>query len=102
MSKDTHKLMLEHSQAKVQLYGSYLSKYLRVISQDKHTTDIHLYDLFCGEGIYEDGGKGSPIIALDEIKKFYGSATGNVPAIHVTFNDIDEKVIDALNENLKN
>ena len=45
MSKDTHKLMLEHSQAKVQLYGSYLSKYLRVISQDKVTTDIHLYDL---------------------------------------------------------
>ena len=100
MSKDTHKLMLNHSQAKVQLYGRYLAKYINIISRDGYTTHIHLYDLFSGEGIYDGGEKGSPIIALDAVKKFYGSAAGAAPFINFTFNDIDTDVVAKLNEAL--
>ncbi|MEP5941603.1 hypothetical protein, partial [Maribacter dokdonensis] len=60
--------LLDHSEAKVKLFGDYIQKYLNIISNDKYTTDIHLYDLFCGPGIYDDGGEGSPIIALKKIK----------------------------------
>jgi len=95
MSQDTHKLMLDHSQAKVKLYGSYLAKYLPIISQDKHTTNIHLYDLFSGEGIYEDGEKGSPLIAIDKINSCYTS-NNNMPKLNITFNDIKPDVITKL------
>ncbi len=101
MGKDTHKLMLEHSKAKVELYGKYLKKYLRVISQDNHTKGIHLYDLFCGQGIYENGGIGSPIIAQKELSQLYNSRTINFPTFHLTFNDIKLENINLLKENFK-
>lgn len=99
MSKDTHKLMLDHSQAKVKLYGDYLAKYLKVIVQDGITKNIHFYDLFCGEGIYEDGAKGSPIIAIDKIRSCYAT-TEKMPKIEITFNDISSEVISKLKKSL--
>ena len=101
MSKDTHKEMFDHSQAKVKLYGSYLAKYLRVIAQDKYTKIIYLYDMFCGEGFYENGEKGSPIVAVDRIRKFYNEFQQAGLDIKVTFNDIDADVIAKLNVSLK-
>lgn len=101
MAKDTHKEMLEHSQAKVELYGKYLSKYLFVITQDQYTTDIHLYDLFSGEGIYENEKIGSPIIALKELRKLYGTKERKLPNFHITFNDINSEVINKLKINIK-
>lgn len=100
MSKDTHKLMLGHSQAKVKLYGNYLAKYLNIISRDGFTETIHIYDLFCGEGIYEDGGQGSPMIALEKILNCYQGAP-QMPKVNITFNDKGTDVISKLNENLK-
>lgn len=99
MSKDTHKLMLNHSQAKVKLYGNYLAKYLNIISQDGFTKTIHIYDLFCGEGIYEDGGHGSPMIALEKIRNCY-SGNPQMPKVNITFNDKGFDVIAKLKENL--
>ena len=101
MSNDTHKLMLDHSQAKVELYGRYLAKYLNIIARDGYTTRIHLYDLFSGEGIYENGEKGSPIIALDVIKRFY-STNEKAPLINLTLNDVDADVIDKLKRTIAN
>ncbi|MDR0294660.1 MAG: three-Cys-motif partner protein TcmP [Prevotellaceae bacterium] len=59
-----------HSQAKVEFYAEYLNRYLRILSLSEHTKQINIYDVFCGMGIYEDGGKGSPIVAFDTIKMF--------------------------------
>ena len=64
MAKDSQKIMLDHSKAKVELYGSYLAKYLNIISRDGYTKKIYVYDLFCGEGVYENNGKGSPVIVV--------------------------------------
>ncbi|CAM4389546.1 three-Cys-motif partner protein TcmP [Zobellia nedashkovskayae] len=97
--------LLNHSEAKVKLFGDYIQKYLNIISNDKYTTDIHLYDLFCGPGIYDNGGEGSPIIALKKIKDTHFKqikSKGNNLKINCYFNDIDEEKISSLSENIKN
>ncbi|MBS4028307.1 MAG: three-Cys-motif partner protein TcmP [Ignavibacteriales bacterium] len=95
---DPKKVMLEHSKAKVELYGRYLSTFLNIISRDKHTEKIYLYDLFCGEGMYDNGEKGSPIVALEVIKNHYFENNNSCPRIKVLFNDVDEIKIKKLKE----
>jgi len=63
-SNDIKISLLQHSQAKVSLYGAYLSIYLNILSRSKHFTNILLFDLLCGEGLYEGDSKGSPLVAL--------------------------------------
>ena len=70
----------------MKLYSRYLSIYLNVLARS-FVNNIHLFDLFCGEGIYEDGGKGSPIAALECIKQHYYSNGEKCPNLFITFND---------------
>ncbi|MDR1182711.1 MAG: three-Cys-motif partner protein TcmP [Bacteroidales bacterium] len=60
-----------HSQAKVEFYATYLNRYLRILCLAKPIKRINIYDVFCGMGIYEDGGKGSPIVAFDAIQSIF-------------------------------
>ena len=70
MSKKKSQInLLNHSEAKVKLFGDYIQKYLNIICNDKYTKHIHIIDLFCGPGIYENGGEGSPVIALKKLNK---------------------------------
>lgn len=69
--KASQQTMMEHSEVKIRLLETYLKKYLQILSLSPFTSDIYLYDLFSGEGIYENGGKGSPIIFLETIKNTY-------------------------------
>lgn len=89
MSKGTSAktTMLEHSQAKVELYGRYLSVYLNILSRVPSTNKIYVFDLLCGEGIYENDVEGSPLIALKSIKNHYFSHNQTCPNITVWFND---------------
>ena len=57
--------LLEHSQAKVKLYGDYLSVYINILSYAPSVDEILIFDLLCGEGLYKNDLKGSPLIALD-------------------------------------
>ena len=65
--------LLNHSEAKVKLLNEYLKRYLNIISNNDYTDNINIYDLFCGQGIYDDGGEGSPIVALKQVKETYYS-----------------------------
>ena len=85
--KDSKTNLLDHSEAKVKLLGNYLSIYLNVLSRSP-INKIYLFDLFCGEGIYEDGGKGSPMIILETIKNHYFSNNKTCPKIEILFNDV--------------
>jgi three-Cys-motif partner protein len=85
--------LLEHSEAKVGLYGLYLSIYLNVLARS-YVKNIYLFDLFCGEGIYADNGKGSPIVALECIKRHYFGNDEKCPNIFLTFNDIGNSEIE--------
>lgn len=79
--------LLEHSEAKVELYGSYLSVYLNILHRAGYAKRIFVFDLFCGEGIYENKSKGSPIIALDCIRNHYYANKNSIPNMTVWFND---------------
>jgi three-Cys-motif partner protein len=67
---DVKKTLQIHSQAKVEFYKEYLVRYLRILSLSPFIRQINIYDVFCGMGVYKDGGKGSPIAAFEAIKNF--------------------------------
>lgn len=86
-------MLLDHSRAKVELYKTYLSVFLNIISRS-YFKKIYLYDLMCGEGIYTDGGKGSPIATVEAIKNHFYSNKENCPDIEILFNDSKESEIE--------
>ncbi|WMW77311.1 three-Cys-motif partner protein TcmP [Flavobacterium sp. 20NA77.7] len=103
--KDSQKIMLVHSEVKVKLLETYLKRYFNILNNSKFIGDIHYFDLFSAEGVYENGGKGSPIIVLDSIKNAYYAAkhkNGNSGKFHCMFNDIEESKIETLKKNISN
>ena len=95
--KESQTSMMQHSEVKVRLLKLYLERYLSIISSVKYFGDIHVYDLFCGEGIYDNGGKGSPLIIAEEITNTFllQRAAGKLNnQFHCYFNDIEEWKLD--------
>jgi three-Cys-motif partner protein len=86
--------MLEHSKAKVELFQRYLSVYLNILNRVVFITKIYLFDLFAGEGIYENDGKGSPIVAMESIKNSYFANNKKCKDTEVIFNDNGESKIE--------
>lgn len=80
--------LLEHSEAKVNLYGTYLAKYLNILARNPYVEKVFLFDLLCGEGVYSNGEKGSPIIALETIKNHHYANHQTCPNMAVWLNDI--------------
>ncbi|MBQ2375281.1 MAG: three-Cys-motif partner protein TcmP [Bacteroidales bacterium] len=98
-TKDNVKNTLQiHSQAKVEFYKTYLERYLRILCLSEYINHINIYDVFCGMGIYEDGGKGSPIVAFDSIRNYYFECKNlgrNInTSISLKVNDIEKDKID--------
>jgi three-Cys-motif partner protein len=103
--KDVKTNLLNHSGAKVRLLGEYLKRYLSIICNDGYTKRIKIYDLFCGEGLYENSGEGSPLVTMRQVKDIYFvnvAKFSSIPKIDCHFNDIEinkvKKVEQALNE----
>jgi len=71
MKVDVKNTMQLHSRAKVDFYKTYLERYVAILCQSQYIRHIRIYDVYCGMGIYEDGGKGSPVVAYDTIKDIY-------------------------------
>ncbi|MCD7976930.1 MAG: three-Cys-motif partner protein TcmP [Tannerellaceae bacterium] len=84
-----------HSQAKVEFYANYLKRYLRILNLSPHIERINIYDVFCGMGIYEDGGKGSPVIAFDAIKLLRIHEPSE-SEIHLIINDKEREKVEAV------
>jgi len=68
-NKSAKEVVLPHSQAKLELFQTYLKHYYRILSLSSVISAINLYDIFCGAGVYKDGKKGSPLLTLDAIKE---------------------------------
>ena len=56
MKADVKNTMQIHSRAKVDFYKTYLEKYVSILCQSQYIRHIRIYDVFCGMGIYDDGG----------------------------------------------
>jgi three-Cys-motif partner protein len=68
-SIDAKKVMLAHSEAKIEFFKKYLERYLRILYGAPYIDEINIFDVFCGTGIYDNDKKGSPIVAFDTIQK---------------------------------
>ncbi|MBL7846732.1 MAG: three-Cys-motif partner protein TcmP [Cyclobacteriaceae bacterium] len=102
--QDVKRNLLEHSAVKVRLLGIYLKRYLNIISNDGYTEKIWIHDLFCGEGIYENGGEGSPLVILREVKDlhFTGVARDKKgPLIDCHFNDLEGEKVKKVEASIK-
>lgn len=62
-------VMKPHSEAKVNFYQKYLEIKLLILSSTSFVREVHVYDLFCGRGVYADGKTGSAIRAYETIRK---------------------------------
>ena len=88
-----------HSRAKVEFYKTYLEMYVAILCQSKYIKHIRIYDVFCGMGIYEDGGKGSPVVAYETIKGVYDAHKVTLETdIVLTINDISKERIDKVKD----
>ncbi len=97
LKKDVKKNLLNHSEAKVNLLGEYINRYLNIICNDGFTNEINIYDLFCGEGIYDGGGEGSPLVIMKAVKNVYYQNVAKrtlKTKINCFFNDIDSQKVD--------
>ncbi|WP_394666548.1 three-Cys-motif partner protein TcmP [uncultured Chryseobacterium sp.] len=102
---DAKNELQDHSEAKVKLLGEYLKRFLNIISNDGYTEKINMYDLFCGPGLYSNGGYGSPLVTLHNVKNAYYNIINNkvnkVPKIDCYFNDIDDNKVEYLKKIIK-
>jgi len=97
--KKSQLLMLDHSKAKVLLLQKYLEKYLNIIANDGYTEKVNIFDLFCGEGVYENEGEGSPIAILRTLKELHfinKAKNKDIIKVDLYFNDKDEFKIEKL------
>ncbi len=93
--KESQVVLMEHSEVKVQLLKLYLEGYLSILNNSSYVGEIHLYDLFCGEGLYRNGGKGSPIIILETIRSIQEQNLKST-VFHCHFNDLDKAKINKI------
>lgn len=102
---DAQKVMLTHSQAKLDFYKDYLKRYIPILRLAKFTTSINIFDVFCGTGIYENGAKGSPILAFEAIKKSSDNISGSntqLTPINLFINDLETNKVEQVKEYLQN
>jgi len=99
--KESQIYLQEHSEVKIKLLKLYLEGYLSILHHSYTVNDIYLFDLFCGEGIYDNGGKGSPIIILETICGVQKEKQ-NITKFHCHFNDIDPDKIDKVKKHIYN
>ena len=96
---DVKNTMQIHSRAKVDFYKTYLERYVAILCQSQYIRRIRIYDVFCGMGIYDDGGKGSPVVAYDTIKGIYEAHNiTNKTEIELVVNDKSETRIAKVKE----
>lgn len=86
--------LLEHSQAKVDLYTKYLSIYLNVLYRAPVINHIYIFDLLCGEGKYINGSFGSSLGAAKVIKDHFLSNGNACKDIDLFLNDSGESFIE--------
>lgn len=91
MTKEFHSEPFdEETLTKLRLYEAYIKSWLPVfMTNSVGVSSIWLFDLFCGPGNDCNGIKGSPLILLDELRKYLNcSATKHPPQINIVFNDL--------------
>ncbi len=96
---DAKKTMLLHSEAKVEFLKKYLQRYLRILYRAEYVSEINIFDAFCGTGIYDNGKKGSPLVAFETIRAIRKQYDFEKP-INLFVNDSQLEKVDAVKKHL--
>ncbi len=99
--KTAKEVMLPHSRAKVAFYREYLTRFLSIMSVCKYCETVNIFDIFCGQGIYDDGGHGSPIQAMETIQMIRKDHPSNTK-FNLYLNDKVTKYVTGVKEYIKN
>lgn len=93
----------EGTQLKLQLFEDYLTSWLPVFLEQS-IAHINIVDFFAGRGQDGKGNHGSPLKALEVIRKFEHRRDGTPypKSINLFFNDRDESYISSLKDNICN
>jgi three-Cys-motif partner protein len=83
----TSTILEAHSRAKVELFKVYLGTYLNILERAEHIDHLKFFDLCAGEGVYVDGGKGSPVMIMETIKNHFFENQKKCIPIDVFLND---------------
>jgi len=95
--KSAKDVMLPHSEAKVAFYRCYLEKYLSIMSVQRYNEQVQIFDVFCGMGVYANGGHGSPIQAMEAIQKVRKDHPSNIEFV-LYLNDVVKKYVEGVKE----
>lgn len=83
----TKDVLKAHSKAKVELYTQYLSTYLSILGNTPHVSQVHLFDVLCGEGKYADNAEGSALRGLRTVLAYQKSIPASRLKVAITLND---------------
>jgi len=103
MSIDIHsKTFTEGTQLKLDVFRRYIREWVSVFMTDSpkliHLAQINIFDFFSGPGVDGSGNPGSPLIIIDEIKKYCKSrgVLKSNKKIQMYFNDFNKEKIKTL------
>lgn len=90
MSKKTTKnTVLPHTEAKLKFYIHYLERYLPILVKTPFVNKINIYDMFCGQVIYDDGKESGAVRAFNKIKEVQENNPDSDTEITLLLNDLD-------------
>lgn len=101
MSNDFHNKPFEDStKTKLELYKRYVEEWLPVFVSNS-TKNINIFDFFCGPGLDKNGNLGSPLLAIETIKKYKDLLLNKNSKVNLFLNDNNERKINNLSELLE-
>ncbi len=89
------------SEAKATLIRRYVSIYLNILERAPGTTEVHVIDLFCGEGVYADGKKGTAVQLAEAVVDHHYSNDRSANRIRLLLNDIGMSEIELGREKIE-
>jgi len=102
-SQDFHGKRFDNAtRLKLEIFREYLQEWLPVfLARSNARRYVNIYDFFAGPGYDAHGTPGSPVIILEEVRRFLDTMA--MPAnvqLRLFFNDFDAQSITALKENI--
>lgn len=93
IKKETKNTVKPHTEAKLKFYIHYLERYLPILVKTPYVNKINIYDMFCGQAIYDDGNESGAVRAFNKIKEVQENNLNNGTEITLLLNDLDKKRI---------
>ena len=90
-----------HSSAKVQLLEQYITPWIRKVTLGCNSK-ILICDTFAGEGVYEDGTLGSPMIILKSALDYLEQPLKRHEEVNLVFIEVDRASYLKLKQNIEN